>query len=101
MKEMQTDHKTPSPPHLIFVTSRDHLDPDISMWAEWARTGSGILQHLSGEENFPSGIMPNYDISKLLLTYVVREICKQALGSDGRQVTSFYLVGFCIPSLLI
>lgn len=71
------------------------------MWAEWARTGSGILQHLSGEENFPSGIMPNYDISKLLLTYVVREICKQALGSDGRQVTSFYLVGFCIPSLLI
>jgi hypothetical protein len=85
MKEIQTEHKSPSPPHFIFVTSRDHLDPDISMWAEWGETGPGILQHLSREENFPVGVfLPNYDISKLLLTYAAREICTQALGPDGR-----------------
>lgn len=55
------------------------------MWAEWGKTGPGILQHFSREENFPVGVfLPNYDISKLLLTYAAREICTQALGPDGR-----------------
>ncbi|KAF2241167.1 NAD(P)-binding protein [Trematosphaeria pertusa] len=71
-------------PHLVFVTSRDHIDPDIRDWARWA-TDDGILRHCSDRQNWPSHqIEPNYANSKLLLTYAVEEICKKAVEPDGR-----------------
>ncbi|KAL2017251.1 hypothetical protein VTK56DRAFT_2363 [Thermocarpiscus australiensis] len=71
-------------PHLIFVTSRDHLAPDIGNWAKWANQG-GLLQHFSDEQNWPStAIDPNYATSKLMLTYAVEHICRRARGANGR-----------------
>ncbi|KAF3764374.1 putative short chain dehydrogenase/ reductase [Cryphonectria parasitica EP155] len=71
-------------PHLVFVTSRDHLDPDITTWAEWPEAHGGILRHLSDAENWPSDyLQPNYAASKLMLTYAVEEISKRATGQDG------------------
>ena len=83
MKSTSSHRKAPA--HLVFVTSRDHLYPDITEWAEWARQ-EGILRHLSREENWPpwwDGTEPNYGNSKLLLMYAIEEISKQALGPDG------------------
>ncbi|KAF1934743.1 putative short chain dehydrogenase/ reductase [Clathrospora elynae] len=70
-------------PHLVFVTSRDHIDPDIVDWAQWA-ADEGILRHCSAQKNWPSHqIEPNYANSKLLITYAVEEICNKAVGPDG------------------
>ena len=80
----QKSNDAANKPHLVFVTSRDHTDPDISHWKEWA-ADEGILRHISDRQNWPSeDVEPNYANSKLLLTYAVEEICKQAVGSDGR-----------------
>ncbi|KAF4632902.1 hypothetical protein G7Y89_g5222 [Cudoniella acicularis] len=82
MKNKQKSRKSPA--HLVFVTSRDHLDPDISKWAEWA-TRDGLLQHFSMKENWPAGEMnPNYANSKLLVMYAVNELCRLAMGPDGK-----------------
>jgi hypothetical protein len=71
-------------PHLVFVTSRDHTDPDITHWKEWA-ADEGILRYISDKQNWPlEDVEPNYANSKLLLTYAVEEICKQAVGPSGR-----------------
>jgi hypothetical protein len=71
-------------PHLVFVTSRAHLDSDISDWAHWAKS-EGILRHLSTKENFPSAVLrPNYDNSKLILTYAFEKLCAQVLKGDGK-----------------
>ncbi|PWY83795.1 putative short chain dehydrogenase/ reductase [Aspergillus sclerotioniger CBS 115572] len=81
MKHSRRD--TTNTPHLVFVTSRDHLDPDITTWTEWSEQ-PGILRHFSDEDNWPVGQLdPNYAISKLLLTYAVEEICKLAVRRDG------------------
>ena len=70
-------------PHLVFVTSRDHLDPDIADWAGHLDEG-GILQHFSDKRNWPSGKHdPNYAESKLMLTYAVEQISKRAAAADG------------------
>ncbi|CAN9404265.1 unnamed protein product [Alternaria alternata] len=81
---MRTTHSgVARKPHLVFVTSRDHIDPDIVDWTQWA-TNEGILRHCSAPRNWPSHqIEPNYANSKLLLTYAVDEICKIAAGSEG------------------
>lgn len=72
--------------HLVFVTSRDHVDPDISQWTQWA-ADEGILRHLSDRKNWPSlQIEPNYANSKLLVTYAVENICKLAMGPEDRYV---------------
>ncbi|KAJ5496621.1 NAD(P)-binding protein [Penicillium fimorum] len=79
----QTSKNSILAPHLIFVTSRDHLDPNITTWPEWS-SQEGLLQHFSDERNWPSGgFDPNYANSKLLLTYAVEEICKRAVGPNG------------------
>ncbi|PYI02921.1 putative short chain dehydrogenase/ reductase [Aspergillus sclerotiicarbonarius CBS 121057] len=79
MKQPGRDTK----PHLVFVTSRDHLDPDITTWADWSNQ-DGILRHFSDEKRWPVGQLdPNYANSKLLLTYAVEEICKRAAGPNG------------------
>jgi quinol monooxygenase YgiN len=81
MKEAQEHRKAPA--HLVFVSSRDHLDPNIMMWERWAEN-EGILQHLSSMENWAASAMSsNYGNSKLLLMYAIEEVCKQALGPDG------------------
>lgn len=70
-------------PHLVFVTSRDHLDPDITRWIEWSAQG-GILRHFSDEQNWPSDQLdPNYANSKLLLTYAVERIRERAKRPGG------------------
>ncbi|KAH7371059.1 hypothetical protein BKA66DRAFT_573235 [Pyrenochaeta sp. MPI-SDFR-AT-0127] len=70
-------------PHLIFVTSRKHILPDIANWPNISAE-EGILRHFSDEKNWPTGqIDPNYSETKLLLTYAVEEIRKKAIGKDG------------------
>ncbi|KAF5025545.1 hypothetical protein F66182_2353 [Fusarium sp. NRRL 66182] len=80
-----------STPHMVFVASRDHLDPDITSWAPWGDDGAGILRRLSDRAHvsWPSGAesstdSPNYAASKLLLMYAVEEITKLALDSEGQ-----------------
>ena len=71
-------------PHMVFVTSRKHLLPDITDWADYAAQG-GILKHFSDEKNWNIGeVDPNYSESKLMLTYAVESICQRALGPDGK-----------------
>ncbi|KIX08678.1 uncharacterized protein Z518_03335 [Rhinocladiella mackenziei CBS 650.93] len=82
MKEMTYNGQRP--PHLVFVASRDHLDPDISRWAEYGAK-EGVLRHFSSRDNWPVGKLdPNYANSKLMLMYAVEELCKQAVATDGR-----------------
>ncbi|KAI9692845.1 MAG: hypothetical protein M1822_004839 [Bathelium mastoideum] len=85
--------------HLVFVTSRDHLDPDITHWAEWAKE-EGILNHFNDHENWPHWLAttePNYANSKLLVMYAIEEISKQAIGSDGEAEV---LVNSVCPGLV-
>lgn len=83
---MKEGHKTrEKPAHMVFVSSRDHLYPDIKHWVKWSEQG-GILRHLSSKENYPplwQTTEPNYANSKLVMMYGVEEICKRALGPDG------------------
>jgi hypothetical protein len=82
----QPNHKTVSvPPHLVFVTSRDHLDPDITRWEEYSAQLGGLLRYFSKEQNWPRGALdPNYAVSKLLLTYAIEKLCERAMDADGR-----------------
>ncbi|KAI1110621.1 hypothetical protein F5Y14DRAFT_345533 [Nemania sp. NC0429] len=75
-----------SPAHMVFVTSRDHLYPDITDWDKWAKQEGGILGHLSSSDNWPAWwetTEPNYAESKLLVMYAVAEISELARGSNG------------------
>lgn len=74
-----------SPAHIVFVTSRDHLYPDVRSWKEWSES-EGLLERFSDRKHWPAPWKlrePNYPESKLLLTYAVEEIRKQALGPKG------------------
>ena len=67
--------------HLIFVTSRDHTDPDITAWP--LDPDKNILEHLSSAQNWPTNQFgPNYANSKLILTYVVEELCRRAVDTN-------------------
>ncbi|KAI1664106.1 hypothetical protein L13192_12047 [Pyrenophora tritici-repentis] len=80
----QTCSNARKTPHMVFVTSRKHLLPHITNWAEYAAQG-GILRHFSDEKNWSTGeVDPNYSESKLMLTYAVEHICQKALGPDGK-----------------
>lgn len=82
--KQQRAHRT-SPAHLVFVTSRDHLYPDISHWAEWSRH-EGLLRHLSRKEDWPAWwatTEPNYASSKLLVMYAIDRISEMAKGPEG------------------
>ncbi|KAI9146980.1 putative GMC oxidoreductase [Paramyrothecium foliicola] len=81
------DQSSGRKPHLVVVTSKDHLDPDIQDWPEWA-SQEGILRHLSRKESWPvtnpAPNAPNYPSSKLMMMYAVEELAEGALGPDGR-----------------
>lgn len=81
---MGQKNKTEAPPrHLVFVTSRDHLLPDISAWEKYSTEG-GIIQHFSDERNWPQGSLdPNYCESKLMVTYAIESMCERAARPDG------------------
>lgn len=73
-------------PHLVFVASRDHLDPDILSWPDWSKQ-EGILRHFSNKENWPKqSVDTNYAISKLMLMYAIEDMCEQAVAPDGTYV---------------
>jgi len=63
--------------HLGVVTSGTHTDVAIGGWPK-----DNVLGYLSKEENVPKAGM--YSTSKLLEQYVVNEIAKLAVGSDGK-----------------
>lgn len=83
---MKAEHANRSlPAHMVFVTSRDHLYPDIRHWKIWS-TDEGLLHRFSDPRHWPAPWKlqePNYANSKLLVTYAIEEICKRALGTGG------------------
>ena len=79
------DHRS-SPAHLVFLSSREHLDPDLDQLARWSEREDGILRQVCSKENWPGGFWdaePNYAISKLLIMYTIEEISRLARGPDG------------------
>ncbi|CAI6338804.1 unnamed protein product [Periconia digitata] len=69
--------------HLVFVTSRDHLLPDISNWEGYSVDG-GILEHFNNESHWPQGSLdPNYCESKLMVTYAIEKMCEKVAKADG------------------
>jgi NAD(P)-dependent dehydrogenase (short-subunit alcohol dehydrogenase family) len=73
-------------PHLVVVTSLDHVKPDINAPAWSAK--EGILRRLSSKDSWPrenpAPGAPNYPSSKLIAMYAVEEFRKMALGPDRR-----------------
>ena len=79
------DHRQ-SPAHLVFLTSREHLDPDLDELARWSQREDGILRQVCSKDNWPDHwwvAEPNYAVSKLLLMYTIEEISRLARGPDG------------------
>ena len=84
MREGAAQRKSPA--HMTFLSSREHLYPDINELDKWAQKEDGILRQVSSKENWPGGFWdaePNYAISKLLLVYAIEEMVKLARGPDG------------------
>ncbi|KAI1345319.1 hypothetical protein F5Y01DRAFT_300830 [Xylaria sp. FL0043] len=78
-----------SPAHLVFVSSREHLYPDLDELARWSQREGGILRQVCSKDNWPSSwwdAEPNYAISKLMIMYTIQEISKLALGPDGEPL---------------
>ncbi|RHZ55587.1 hypothetical protein CDV55_103963 [Aspergillus turcosus] len=74
-------HRFSSSSLLVFIASRDHLDANITDWPDWAAK-EGLLRYFSNRENGPSPDgQANYNNSKLMLMYVVEEICKRACAT--------------------
>ena len=79
------DQRT-SPAYITFLSSREHLYPDLDELTRWSQQKDGILRQVCSKDNWPSGFWdaePNYAISKLLIMYTIEEISKLALGPDG------------------
>jgi hypothetical protein len=79
------DHRR-SPAHLIFLSSREHLYPDLDELSSWSQRKDGILRQVCSKENWAGGFWdaePNYAISKLLVMYTIEEISRLARGPDG------------------
>lgn len=75
-----------TPAHMFFLTSREHLDPDLDELSKWSQREDGILRAVCRRENWPAQwweAEPNYAVSKLLLMYTVEEITRLARGPDG------------------
>ncbi|KAH6843287.1 hypothetical protein B0I37DRAFT_314540 [Chaetomium sp. MPI-CAGE-AT-0009] len=75
-----------SPAHMVFLNSREHLDPDLDELVRWSQQKDGILRQVCSKDNWPShwwDAEPNYAVSKLLLTYTLEEITRLARGPDG------------------
>ena len=79
------DHR-PSPAHLIFLSSREHLYPDLDQLVRWSQREDGILRQVCSKDNWPGwwwDAEPNYAISKLLVMYTIEEISRLARGPNG------------------
>jgi hypothetical protein len=79
------DHR-PSPAHLVFLSSREHLYPDLDELVRWSQREDGILRQVCSKDNWPGSwwdAEPNYAISKLLVMYTIEEISRLARGPDG------------------
>ncbi|KXX75539.1 Retinol dehydrogenase 14 [Madurella mycetomatis] len=74
-----------SPAHIVFLSSREHLDPDFDELVGWSQREEGILRQVCSKDNWPGllEVEPNYAISKLLLMYTLEEISRLARGPDG------------------
>lgn len=75
-----------SPTHLVFLSSREHLYPDLDQLARWSQRTDGILRQVCSKDNWPGGfwdVEPNYAISKLLVMYTIEEISRLARGPGG------------------
>lgn len=71
---------------MIFVSSRDHLYNDIGPLAKWSQEKDGVLRQVSSKDNWNGAFFetqPNYNISKLLLMYMIEGISDLARGPDG------------------
>ena len=78
--------RRPSPAHLVFLSTREHLYPDLDQLTEWSQREDGILREVSSRDNWPGSFWdaePNYAISKLLVMYTIEKISKLARGPDG------------------
>jgi hypothetical protein len=76
----------PSPAHLTFLSSREHLYPDLDQLVKWSQQKGGLLRQVCSQANWPSGFWdaePNYANSKLLTMYTIEEIGKLAIGPDS------------------
>lgn len=75
-----------SPAHITFLSSREHLYPDLDELTLWSQREDGILRQVCSKENWPGGFWdaePNYAVSKLLKMYTIEEIARLARGPDG------------------
>lgn len=75
-----------SPAHMVFLSSREHLYPDLDELAMWSQREDGIMRQVCSEDNWPSwwwDAEPNYAISKLFVMYTIEEISRLARGPDG------------------
>ena len=79
------DHRS-SPAHLVFLSSREHLYPDLDQLVNWSHRENGILRQVCSKDNWPGSwwdVEPNYAISKLLIMYTSEEISRLAQGPDS------------------
>ena len=84
MREARGQRKEPA--RLLFVSSRDHLYNDINQLDKWSQSKDGILREICSKDNWQSGFFetqPNYNVSKLLLMYMIEGISELARGPDG------------------
>lgn len=76
-------HDRSSPAHLVFLSSREHLDPDLDQLVRWSQAKNGILREVCDRNNWPGRFWdaePNYANSKLLVMYTIEEISRLARG---------------------
>ena len=79
-------HDRPSPAHLIFLSSREHLYPGHGQLTRWSQQKDGILREVCNRDNWPGWFWdaePNYANSKLLVMYSIEKISRLARGPDG------------------
>ncbi|PVH94277.1 NAD(P)-binding protein [Periconia macrospinosa] len=84
MRGARSDRKTPA--HLVFVSSRDHLDNDIDPLFTGSKQEKSILRQVCSKDYWQGGFwdtQPNYNISKLLLMYTIEGMSELARGPDG------------------
>ena len=85
LKQLATQRQSPA--HMTFVSSGQHTEPPLQDWLKWVDKSHGVLAYYNKEENWPTyTIGAMYGISKLLMEYAIKELCKMSLGPDGQQV---------------
>lgn len=92
LKQQHRERKgVSSTPHLVFVGSGSHLEPDIKSWPSYVAQDGGVIAHYAKKENGPSNFLDfsMYATSKLLLQYAIEEVSKLALARNGQYVFSF------------